>query len=246
MPKTLAAALCSALLLVTSAPVRAQDPEPEGPLQPLLLYAGIQGVYARPVGEFRNYVRNGGGLNFHIAVPVGVENPLAIRAEGGFLIYGSETRRVCFGGGVGCRILLDLTTTNSIGYFNIGPQLMTHRGGIRPYANAAVGAAYFGTQSSLEGSSDRDGPFASTTNFSDLTLQWAGGGGVMVPLSRGRTPVFLDVAVRYNGNGQVEYLKKGDIEDNPDGSITISPTRSDANLVTFQLGITVGARRGTR
>jgi hypothetical protein len=246
MPKTLAAALCCALLLVTSAPVRGQEPEPEGPLQPLLLYAGIQGVYARPVGEFREYVRNGGGLNFHIAFPVGAENPLAVRADGGFLIYGSETRRVCFGGGVGCRILLDLTTTNSIGYFNIGPQLMTHRGGIRPYANAAVGAAYFWTQSSVEGSNDQDRPFASTTNFSDFTLQWAGGGGMLVPLSRGRTPILLDLSVRYNGNGQVEYLKRGDIEDQPDGSITITPTRSDANLVTFQLGITVGARRGGR
>lgn len=246
MPKPLAAALCCALLLVTSAPVRGQEPEPEGPLQPLRLYAGIQGVYARPVGEFREYVRNGGGLNFHIAFPVGDESPLAIRADGGFLVYGSETRRVCFGGDVGCLIRLDLTTTNSIGYFNIGPQLMTHRGGIRPYANVAVGGAYFWTQSSLEGSSSQDRPFASTTNFSDFTLQWAGGGGVMVPLSRGRTPVLLDMAVRYNGNGRVEYLKRGDIQDQPGDSFTITPTRSDANLVTFQLGITMGARRGAR
>jgi hypothetical protein len=42
----------------------------------------------------------------------------------------------------------------------------------------------------------------------------------------------------------VEYLREGDITDNPDGSVTITPTRSDANLVSFQLGLAIGA--GTR
>lgn len=237
------AAVAGALACLSAVPAFAQRPSgPDGPLQPVLLYAGVQGMYARPVGEFRDYVRNGAGLSGNIVWPITPEGPVALRVDGGFIVYGSETKRVCFGGGVGCRIELDLTTTNSIGYINIGPQLMTHRGAVRPYVNAAVGGSYFGTTSKVEGSGDSE-PFASTTNFSDYTLQWAGGGGILIPLSMRRTAVFLDLGVRYNGNGQVEYLKRGDIVDHPDGTITFTPTRSDANLLTFQVGVTVGIRR---
>jgi hypothetical protein len=168
----------------------------------------------------------------------------ALRADGGFIVYGSETRRVCFSETVGCRILLDLTTTNSIGYLNIGPQLMLPDGPVRPYVNAAIGGSYFGTSSSVDGVDGNDDAFANTTNFDDITLAWTGGGGLLISLSRGRTPVLLDLGVRYHGNGEVEYLKEGDIQDNPDGTITITPTRSEANLLTFQIGVSIGARAG--
>lgn len=244
MTRSIAAA-AGVLACLAALPAHAQRMiGPDGPVQPVALYVGVQGMYARPVGEFREYVRNGAGLSGNIVWPVAPASPLALRADGGFIVYGSETKRVCFGGGVGCRIELDLNTTNSIGYINVGPQLMAHHGAIRPYANAAIGGSYFGTSSKVEGSNDNQ-PFASTTNFSDYTFQWGGGGGILVPLASRRTPVLLDVGIRYNGNGQVEYLRKGDIQDNPDGSITFTPTRSDANLVTFQLGVSVGVRRPT-
>jgi len=41
----------------------------------------------------------------------------------------------------------------------------------------------------------------------------------------------------------VEYLKEGDIQDTPTG-IEFTPTRSDANLWQFQIGVTIGARPG--
>jgi hypothetical protein len=208
-------------------------------------YVGIQGEYARPVGEFGDYVKHGGGLNASIAWPVTRGNPFALRADGGFIVYGSETRRVCFSTTVGCRIELDLTTTNSIAYFNVGPQLMLPSGAVRPYINAAIGGSYFGTTSSVDGVDGNDDDFASTTNFDDITFAWNGGGGMLVRLSSGRTPVFLDLGVRYHGNGEVEYLKEGDIVDNPDGTITITPTRSEANLLTFQLGVSIGANTGS-
>lgn len=204
------------------------------------IYVGLQGMYARPVGEFRDYVKHGGGLNIAIAWPVTRANPLALRADGGFIVYGSETRRVCFSSTVGCRVLLDLTTTNSIAYLNVGPQLMLPSGSVRPYVNAAIGGAYFGTTSSLEGTSS-DETIASTTNFDDVTFSWNAGGGLLIRLGgRPDRPILLDAGARYHGNGEVEYLKKGDITDNPDGSITINPTRSAANLLTFQIGVSMG------
>jgi hypothetical protein len=213
-------------------------------MRPTVVYFGGQPLYARPVGEFHDYVEHGGGLNLNVVWPVRVESPFALRADGGLIVYGSETRRLCFPGS--CRIDLDLTTTNSIAFLNIGPQLMVPGGPVRPYANAGVGFSYFGTTSSIEGSSSTNEPFASTNNFDDVTFAWAGGGGLLIALSQGRTPVMLDLGARYYGNGQTEYLKKGDIIDHPDGSITINPTRSEANLMTFQIGVTVGARAPRR
>lgn len=226
--------------LMFAAPVRAQQ-APEV-LTPPVVYVGGHGQYARPVGEFGDHVKHGGGLGAHLVWPVQRGGAFALRVDGGFLIYGSETRRVCFSGTVGCRIELDLTTTNTIAHGHIGPQLMMQSGPVRPYANAGIGFSYFATTSQVEGTNNNDA-IASTTNFDDITLAWTSGGGLLIPLSSGRTPVMLDLGARYHGNGEVEYLKKGDITDNPDGSITLNPTRSDANLITFQIGVSVGIRR---
>lgn len=227
-----------AALLAGAMPVAAQDVEAG---RPPVVYVGVQGVYARAVGEFRDYIEHGGGLNANITFPVTRQSPLALRADGGFIVYGSETRRVCFGGGVGCFIELDLTTTNTIAYLNVGPQLMVPTGAVRPYVNAAIGGAYFATTSSVEGSGNND-QFASTTNFDDLTFAWNAGGGLLIRIAGGSSrPVFIDFGARYHGNGEVEYLKKGDISEGPGGTLIIEPTRSEANLLSFQLGVSFGA-----
>lgn len=199
-----------------------------------------QAMYARPVGEFHDYVKHGGGVNLGVVWPVRTESPLALRADGGFVVYGSETKQVCFSSTVGCRIVLDLTTTNSIAYVNAGPQLMVPRGAVRPYVNGAVGFSYFATTSTVKGRNNGE-DVASDTNFDDITLALAAGGGVLISLSRGKTPVLLDLGARFHRNGEVEYLKEGDIEDTPTG-IRYTPTHSEADLVTFQIGVTIGNR----
>jgi hypothetical protein len=232
--------------LAPAAGVSGQQVEPDLANRPVVVFGGVSGQYARTVGEFRDYVRGGVGLNLELVWPVVTGSPLALRGDGGFIVYGSERSRVCLGGGVGCRIELDLTTTNSIAYLSVGPQLMLQSGAVRPYANAGVGFAYFGTSSDVRGSGGQQDSFASTTNFDDVTFQWGGGGGLLIPLGRGATPVMLDLGARYHGNGRVEYLREGDIEDLPDGSLVFTPTRSEANLVTFRIGIVAGVRRSAR
>ena len=150
-------------------------------LAPANVYFTIQGMYARPVGEFHDYVEHGGGLNVAVVWPVRSESPLALRADGGFIVYGSETTEVCFSSTVGCRIRLDLTTTNSIAYLNVGPQLMVPRGPVRPYVNGAIGFSYFGTSSSVNGNANGE-DIASDTNFDDITFAVTGGAGMMIPL----------------------------------------------------------------
>jgi len=232
-------AICIAALGLLAATGGAAAQEPE--LMPLRGRAGIALTYAQPVGEFADFVDRGFGLSGHFLLALDGSGALGLRADGGFLIYGDETKRVCFSTTVGCRVEVDVNTTNNIAFLNIGPQLSLPYGPIQPYVNASIGFAYFGTQSSVEGVNQSD-DIASTTNFDDATFAWQAGGGLRIPVSSGRTPVAIDLGARYNTNGRVEYLREGDITDNPDGSITINTQRSEANLVTYSLGMTIGLR----
>ncbi|MDZ7779773.1 MAG: hypothetical protein U5R14_07540 [Gemmatimonadota bacterium] len=45
-------------------------------------------------------------------------------------------------------------------------------------------------------------------------------------------------------SGEAEYLRKGDIEDLPDGSVVLNPRRSETNFWTFRVGVSVGLPRG--
>jgi len=52
--------------------------------------------------------------------------------------------------------------------------------------------------------------------------------------------VSLDLGVKYHNNGEAEYLREGDIIDNEDNTITVFPTRSDTDLLTFHIGVSIG------
>ncbi|MEJ2187393.1 MAG: hypothetical protein P8Z36_15910 [Gemmatimonadota bacterium] len=202
-------------------------------------YAGITAQVAQPVGQFADYVGTGWGLGGSFLLPFGRSPWFGLRADAGFVIYGYESRDVCFSQTVGCRVTLDLTTTNDILYAGIGPQLMLPLGPVQPYVNAAAQLSYFSTSSALNGSDSYDS-FANTTNFDDLTAAWSAGGGVSIALPIRRTQVAIDVGARLHHNGVVRYLREGDIQDNADGSITLHPQRSEANLVVYHIGVRIG------
>ena len=112
--------------------------------------------------------------------------------------------------------------------------------------NASLGFSAVVTTSSLGGDDGYD-DYASTTNFSDGVFAWRAGGGVRIRVNGGRKPVYLDFGVERHQNGIADYLTKGDILDHPDGSITLFPNRTEANLVTFRMGVSFGIpHRGDR
>lgn len=235
-----AAALVTGAMLLMAAPSAAQDPDG----RPVRARAGASFSIAAPAGEFGDYVGTGWGIAGHFTLGLGGEGVLGLRAEGGYLNYGKETRRVCLSETVGCRIEVDLTTSNDILYLNLGPEFSLPWGPIQPYANLSAGFSYFATVSSVRGSSGSgdDEDFARTTNFDDFTFAWQAGTGVRIALPWGDAPLFLDLGARYHTNGEAEYLREGGIIDNPDGTITLNPIRSEANLVAIQIGVTVGVR----
>ena len=219
-----------------AAPLAAQIPDES--LAPRMR-AGGGLVIAKPVGDFGEVVDLGVGLGGHFILYITPGGVLSLRADAGFLNYGNETNRVCLSTTVGCRITVDLTTSNNIVHGLIGPQLMVPGGPVRPYVNGGIGFSYFATTSSVEGSTDNE-PFANTTNFDDGAFSWGAGGGLYIPLSISATADFaIDIAARYTATREIEYLREGDIRDLPDGSIEFTPRRSDADLVTFTVGVSV-------
>lgn len=204
-------------------------------------YLGGELMAATPQGEFRNHVGNGWGGGLHYLLRADRDGWLALRVDASLLNYGHERQRVPLSSTIGDRIWVDLVTDNDIAFIGAGPQLGLPTGAVRPYVNGFAGVSYIFTESSVRGSSSGD-TFASTTNFDDASFAYGGGGGLYIPISRRRNPVSLDLGVTYRHNGTAEYLREGDIQDNPDGSITLYPQFSETNLLTFHLGVSVGLR----
>jgi hypothetical protein len=205
-------------------------------------YVGGEVLVAKPTGAFAENVGTGFGLGFFGRYALDEAGVLSLRGDLGFLQYGRETIRICIT--LPCRVTGDLTTENNIIFAGLGPELGVVGGPVRMYGNFSAGFAYFATTSSVDGANDDGVPFASSTNFDDATFAWMGGVGVQIRVSSGRHPVDIDFGARYHENGEAEYLRKGDIQDLPDGSVVIRPRRSETNLWTFRLGVSVGLRAG--
>lgn len=210
-------------------------------------YIGFGIIGADPIGELGYHIDQGVGAQFEGAFPIEPTGHLRLRADFGFVVYGHERQYLCFSTPIGCRIGLDLTTTNSILFGGLGPEFVLAHGPVEPYVNASFGFAWFGTTSSLSGDADYYyDEFASSTNYSDGMFAWRVGGGMRLRVRGGRKPIHLDFGVERHENGVADFLTEGDIVDHPDGSITIYPRRSEADLLTYRLGVSfgVGRRRG--
>ncbi len=197
---------------------------------------------AEPVGEFADNIDAGYGAELSGRIPLDSQGILSLRGNLGFLIYGYESKRVCISG-VGCRVQARLETSNNIFFGGIGPELAIPLSWARPYVNASMGFGYFSTNSSLE---DRWGGenYFDTQNFGEGTLSWGVGWGAELFITRGRIPIAVDLGARYHDHGVMEYLTEGDIVDHADGSVTLYPNVSEANLISYRFGVTIGIPRG--
>ncbi len=226
--------------LLALAPAALAAQQQQRPLRLSRFSAGFEGGLAQPVGAFADEVGTfGGGALFG---QFRLTHALSLRAEANILVYGHQ-RIPDLCASTTCRVRFDVTTDNQVFSGLVGPQLELPRGPIRPYIGAGLGLGYFFTSSGVAGSSN--GAFATTDNYHDAVLAWTGGGGVRVPFRIRRVPLAVDFGARYQQNGTVSYLRKGEgITDNPDGSITVHPTTSAANFVLWHLGASVTIPRG--
>lgn len=196
-----------------------------------------------PQGEFAENVSSAGGFGGGVIWKIG--GPVALRADLGVMIYGSERRRVPLGGGALGLISVDVTTTNSIFGGSIGGQIGVPGRTVMPYVGGMIGFSAFTTTSSVEGSNSANEPFASSTNSSDGTFAKTAIAGLYIPVGRSGN-VHLDVGARHTWNGErVRYLTRGDITEDINGDVVITPRESRADILTIVLGVTF-APKGKR
>jgi hypothetical protein len=181
------------------------------------------------VGEFSQFVSFGGGISSGVVYNFDDRRIWGLRLDASYLIYGHDTRHIP----IDPLVDLEVRTQNQIASAGVGPQLTFRGGGIRPYLFGTVGFSYFWTRSSI-------GDAGGRTNLDDFVFAGSVGGGLLVPVHRGHRPVSIDLSATYQGNGRVKYLRKGSIEEAPDGSLTITPIESGGNLLLLRMGVSVG------
>lgn len=229
--------LSTAFVLIVPAMLHAQVTSSSAPV-PSRFIVGADGILSQPKGEFAGNVGHGFGFNLDGLYKLDYKGYLSIRADFGGLEYGRERNDASFFGITG-RVTLDLETTNSIGWGSIGPQIMIPDGPFRPYANAAIALTDFTTSSSLTDAFGNE--LASTQNASDVSHAWVFGSGVQIPFG---TTGSLNLGARYYYGGRATYLTRGDITDNPDGSVTLHPRNSKTDMVLWQLGFSLAIPQG--
>ena len=204
---------------------------------------GVNLIVGDPVGEFDHFVGAGFGADFFGRLPMDPRGVLSLRGRPGLpdlrvrVEAGLFRRGWVPGPGSSCKP----PTASSSG--GSGRSLAIPMRRARPYVHAFMGFAYFNTTSSLEDLVGRrvtisDGELRGRDGF------LGSGGGLEWNLQAGPDPHRPEPGVRYHQNGVMEYLTEGDIVDNPDGSITLYPIRSEANLVSYHFGVSVGIPRG--
>jgi hypothetical protein len=202
---------------------------------------GISLLGLKPRGDFADNVDAAGGIGGYYLFSLDPDGVIALRADVGYMVYGSEHYRTPLGTGPLGLITVDVNTTNNIALGGLGIQLMTPSRSIRPYATANAGFSYFFTESSVEGT-DNSEAFASTTNYDDGGFAWSAGGGLLIPVAKGgRTVVNIDLGVRYLDNGKRDYLRSDGITFE-DGDVVLHPVRTEAKGVQFSLGVAISFR----
>ena len=199
---------------------------------------GIHLQVSEPKGEFGRNTGNGFGAGGYVLVRLDPNSIANVRGDVSFLTYGNSTRRVPLSG-TGGLIELNLQTTSNIVTVVTGPQLLGPTGFFTPYATALGGFSVFWTTSSIEGSSDVQAAFATTTNASDVMLAYGGAVGGYLRVTGGRNPVRLDLGARFLRHDDVRYLNPDRIRDAYRNDRPPVPMRGRADFFTYYLGANV-------
>ncbi len=175
-------------------------------------------------GQFQQFVQAAGGLGAYGAVPIALHGGLALRVDVSVLFHGFDS----WSGPPA------FNTESYITSLRAGPQLALPLGPVQLYGFWAGGLSYFATDANPDDACEC--AFTQTLH-DDLTWVSEVGGGVRVALGRSPSGPALDLGVRAMRNGLASYVTGGGVTQNSDGTFTVRPIRSEANLLLIQLGV---------
>lgn len=240
------ASLASLLLLAApAAPAASQPttlPADTSVMQVPRWHLGVAAGVGQPIGDFKRNVKNGAGAQGHVLLRLDGTGLVSLRLQGGWLNYGHESQRSCVGTAPHCRVAVSVTTANGILSLALGPHLSLPLGRVKAYGYGVIGLSRFATLSGLGGGIIPD-LVAADENFGDTGLASSGGVGLQLPVNR-RTSV--DIGVGYESHGRRDYLIKGGLTDQPDGSLGYDVKRSKTNLYAIRIGVTRAMGWGRR
>jgi hypothetical protein len=185
---------------------------------------GINFVVAEPLGDFRRTGDVAGGLQLS-GVTGG--SGVGLRVDGTWMVYDASYQ----GFGV--------STTSQIGTLALGPQITIGNGPMRLYGFVTAGPTLFWSNASFN-----DGCGCDDDYFLDGDLTWtkSAGAGVLLTVSRRRTPIAIDLGVRGVRHDRVEYVPANGLTQNPDGTFSGQRVRTPVELRVYQIGVSIGIR----
>ncbi|MFN2383120.1 MAG: hypothetical protein ABR559_02525 [Gemmatimonadota bacterium] len=213
---------------------------------------------AVPQKDFAENTDTGYGVAASYLYALHPSRALSIGVTGAFLSYGSTQRRVGLSSSIP-DIRVDVETSNNNGYVQAVLAIKAPTKIVQPYVQANGGYGWFYTTTSLKNPLNNETVLTST-NQSDGTWVWGGGGGIQVrvyeakpegeslsayeradaPVRR-REPlrVYADLGVQYLRGGEVEYLKEGSLVTD-DGEYDPDPrlARSEIDALQYIIGVT--------
>ncbi len=236
------AALAGLLSFATPAAGQAQPAADSTAVVTPRWQVGLAADVGQPVGDFKRNVNNAAGVQGHVLLRLDRYGLASLRLQGGWLNYGHESQRSCLTTSTRCRVAVNVTTANGILSMGVGPQVTLPLGRLRTYGYGLVGMSRFATVSGLGGGIVPD-LVAADENFGDAGVIWSGGVGLQLPVYHSTT---IDVGVAYQSHGRRDYLVKGGLTDNPDGSLGFDIKRTKADLYAIRMGVTTAIPWGRR
>jgi len=184
---------------------------------------GAAFVVAEPLGEFSRNGDVAAGLSI-FGVTSG--SALALRLEGAWMAYDVSYQ----GYGV--------STTSQIGTLGAGPQLTLGTGALRFYGFAMMGGSLFWSNASYNSCG------CSASDWLDGHTTWmrSAGGGVLLGLRAGHTPIAIDIGARGVRHDRVTYVPAGGLTQNSDGTFTARQVTTPVDMRVYQIGVSIGIR----
>jgi len=183
---------------------------------------GADFVVAEPLGEFSRNGDVAAGLSIF-----GVTNggALALRVEGAWMAYDVSYQ----GYGV--------STTSQIGTLGAGPQLTLGR-------RTAVLRVCDDGRSLFWSNASYNSCGCSASDWLDGHTTWmrSAGGGVLLGITAGHTPIAIDIGARGVRHDRVTYVPAGGLTQNADGSFTARQVTTPVDMRVYQIGVSIGIR----
>jgi len=185
---------------------------------------GASFIAAEPLGAYRRNGDLGAGLAISGLTSGG---SLALRVEGSWMTY--NARFQSYG----------VTTLSQIASLGAGPQLTLGKGTLRAYGFATIGGSMFWNTASYQGCGCYGSDWYKNGRS---TVTTSAGAGVMLALSTGRTPIYIDAGARGLRHDKVTYVPANGLTQNPDGSYSAQQVTTQVDMRVYQIGVSIGIR----